>query len=47
MSGKGSGRRPEAEPNAYANGYDLIFGKKDESTNLGEQPEPKEQDDGE
>lgn len=27
MSGKGSGRRPEASANAYASGWDRIFSK--------------------
>lgn len=30
MSGKGSGRRPEQTPGAYADGHDRIFGKKPE-----------------
>ena len=46
LSGKGSGRRPQkvTEEEAQAN-WERIFGKTKQPT--GEQPEPKEQDDGE
>ena len=44
---KGSGRRPQQidDEQAAAN-WARIFGKTDEPTNQGEQPEPKEQDNG-
>ncbi len=41
--GKGSGRRPESEPGAYASGWDAIFGKgrKAEPEEPAESPEYK------
>lgn len=43
-NGKGSGRRKEAKPGAYASGWDALWGKKKENRKSKEAEKPKQTD---